>query len=30
VTYEDIGVVDNRKEEVLDDGAMANTEGEEA
>jgi len=29
VTYEDVGVVDNRKE-VLDNGAMANTEGEEA
>ncbi|NIB98003.1 4Fe-4S ferredoxin N-terminal domain-containing protein [Halobacterium sp. R2-5] len=30
VTYEDAGIVDNRKEEVLDNGAMANTEGEEA
>jgi Fe-S-cluster-containing dehydrogenase component len=30
VSYDDVGVVDNRKEEVLDDGATANTEGEEA
>jgi Fe-S-cluster-containing dehydrogenase component len=30
ITYEDAGIVDNRKEEVLDNGAMANTEGEEA
>ncbi len=30
VTYEDAGIVDNRKEEVLDNGAMANTEGEQA
>ncbi|WP_336136670.1 4Fe-4S ferredoxin N-terminal domain-containing protein [Natronomonas amylolytica] len=27
VTYEDAGLVDNRKEEVLDNGAMANEEG---
>jgi molybdopterin-containing oxidoreductase family iron-sulfur binding subunit len=28
VAYEDVGLVDNRKEEVLDNGAMANEEGE--
>jgi molybdopterin-containing oxidoreductase family iron-sulfur binding subunit len=27
VTYEDAGLVDNRKDEVLDNGAMANEEG---
>jgi molybdopterin-containing oxidoreductase family iron-sulfur binding subunit len=30
VSYDDMGIVDNRKEEVLDNGAMANKEGEEA
>jgi Fe-S-cluster-containing dehydrogenase component len=30
VTYEDMGIVENRKAEVLDNGAMANEEGEEA
>ena len=30
VTYEERGIVDNRKEEVLDNGAMANEEGEGA
>jgi len=30
VTYEERGIVDNRKEEVLDNGAMANEEREEA
>ncbi|WP_226023783.1 4Fe-4S ferredoxin N-terminal domain-containing protein [Halomicrobium salinisoli] len=30
VTYEDMGLADNRKEEVLDNGAMANKEGEQA
>ncbi|GAB7011895.1 4Fe-4S ferredoxin N-terminal domain-containing protein [Halolamina salina] len=30
VTYEERGIVDNRKEEVLDNGAMANKEGEQA
>ncbi|MGB9964568.1 4Fe-4S ferredoxin N-terminal domain-containing protein [Halobacterium hubeiense] len=30
VSYEDAGIVDNRKEEVLDNGAMAGDGGEEA
>jgi molybdopterin-containing oxidoreductase family iron-sulfur binding subunit len=30
VSYEDVGLDDNRKEAVLDDGAAANEEGEEA
>ncbi|SEW19452.1 4Fe-4S ferredoxin N-terminal domain-containing protein [Halobacterium jilantaiense] len=29
VSYEDVGLVDNRKEEVLDNGAMANQDGGE-
>ena len=29
VAYEDVGLVDNRKEEVLDNGAMANEDGGE-